>query len=358
MSIIVIVRLFIAMSKYYAVKVGKVPGIYMSWPECQAQTKGFSGAIFKSFPNREEAAKYIWGERVPMEVTSTINRDSNNNSNNTGGGLIARSHVVGPGVGIKLHSPEEAIVLNNNINSNNSDISVTDAVKEGMTKKVEYDPQNPLANYEHVMLNSLKELYTADKRLLDTEPQTTIIFIDGSKHKKGGIPHRGSGAYCRFNSKDYHLSVPCTREVLQRYNILESDYDNMSSPTMEFMAFSETLYRFINFTRQNNSSNNNNNDNERVTPRINLCFFADYLGVKSWIDGSWTPSKDYITKIRDICWIIIHELKKRGVDIFVYHIHGHVKIFGNELSDVNAKSTVYKDDFGNLVKDMSTYFSQ
>ncbi len=47
------------MSKYYAVKAGKTPGIYKTWNECQKQTKGFSGAVFKSFKTEKEAKEYI-----------------------------------------------------------------------------------------------------------------------------------------------------------------------------------------------------------------------------------------------------------------------------------------------------------
>ena len=43
--------------KYYAVRQGKVPGIYESWDACRAQVHGYSQAIYKSFPTREEAEK-------------------------------------------------------------------------------------------------------------------------------------------------------------------------------------------------------------------------------------------------------------------------------------------------------------
>lgn len=45
--------------KYYAVANGRIPGIYNSWDECKKQTDGFSGAIFKSFSNKEEAIRFI-----------------------------------------------------------------------------------------------------------------------------------------------------------------------------------------------------------------------------------------------------------------------------------------------------------
>lgn len=45
--------------KYYAVRVGRTPGIYETWAECQKQTTGFKGAIFKSFLSKEEALGFV-----------------------------------------------------------------------------------------------------------------------------------------------------------------------------------------------------------------------------------------------------------------------------------------------------------
>lgn len=47
------------MPKFYAVKKGVRPGVYLSWSDCQNQTKGFSGAVFKSFSTRQEAEAFI-----------------------------------------------------------------------------------------------------------------------------------------------------------------------------------------------------------------------------------------------------------------------------------------------------------
>jgi ribonuclease HI len=48
------------MPKFYAVRAGKVPGVYSSWPECQAQVTGFSKAVFKSFSTEKEAREYAF----------------------------------------------------------------------------------------------------------------------------------------------------------------------------------------------------------------------------------------------------------------------------------------------------------
>ena len=50
-----------AKTKYYAVRKGRKPGIYMTWPECQDQVKGFSGAEYKSFGGTADAEAYMAG---------------------------------------------------------------------------------------------------------------------------------------------------------------------------------------------------------------------------------------------------------------------------------------------------------
>ncbi len=48
---------------YYAVKKGREIGVYETWGECEAQVKGYSGAVYKKFPNYEEALNFIKGEK-------------------------------------------------------------------------------------------------------------------------------------------------------------------------------------------------------------------------------------------------------------------------------------------------------
>ncbi|BDZ30712.1 ribonuclease H family protein [Lactiplantibacillus brownii] len=45
--------------KFYAVRVGRKPGIYRSWEDCQAQINHYSGAQYKSFLTREAATDYL-----------------------------------------------------------------------------------------------------------------------------------------------------------------------------------------------------------------------------------------------------------------------------------------------------------
>lgn len=45
--------------KFYAVRVGRAPGIYLSWDECKKNVDGFSGPVYKSFKTRAEAEEFM-----------------------------------------------------------------------------------------------------------------------------------------------------------------------------------------------------------------------------------------------------------------------------------------------------------
>lgn len=59
---------------WYAVKYGKQPGIYKSWPECQSQTAGFPGAVFKGFENYDDALNFIARDSTKKKASDTMKR--------------------------------------------------------------------------------------------------------------------------------------------------------------------------------------------------------------------------------------------------------------------------------------------
>jgi ribonuclease HI len=61
-----------AKKKYYAVIIGKVPGIYSTWDQCKEQTNGVPGAQYKSFSTLTEAEQYI---REASEGSSIVAQD-------------------------------------------------------------------------------------------------------------------------------------------------------------------------------------------------------------------------------------------------------------------------------------------
>ena len=49
----------IRMSSFYAVRVGRKPGVYRSWSECENQVKGFPNSTFAKFATASEAEVFI-----------------------------------------------------------------------------------------------------------------------------------------------------------------------------------------------------------------------------------------------------------------------------------------------------------
>ncbi|KAG6851396.1 hypothetical protein H0H93_005794 [Arthromyces matolae] len=47
--------------KFYAVAKGRETGVFLTWEDCETQTKGFPGAKFQSFTNAADAEAFVAG---------------------------------------------------------------------------------------------------------------------------------------------------------------------------------------------------------------------------------------------------------------------------------------------------------
>ncbi|XP_055639956.1 ribonuclease H1 isoform X2 [Toxorhynchites rutilus septentrionalis] len=56
---------------FYAVAKGRTTGIFLTWPECQRQVSGFTGAKFKKFPTREQAEAFVRGNGGTLPASAS-----------------------------------------------------------------------------------------------------------------------------------------------------------------------------------------------------------------------------------------------------------------------------------------------
>ena len=56
--------------KFYAVRKGKVSGIYNSWDACKRMVDGYPGAIYKSFKSKKEAEDFVAGGASVAQSTA------------------------------------------------------------------------------------------------------------------------------------------------------------------------------------------------------------------------------------------------------------------------------------------------
>ncbi len=59
-----------AKENYYAVRRGRVPGLYRSWDEAKEQVAGFASAEYKKFASKQEAEQYLTGKEEPKTIGS------------------------------------------------------------------------------------------------------------------------------------------------------------------------------------------------------------------------------------------------------------------------------------------------
>jgi len=81
-----------AKNKYYVVWVGAKPGIYSSWPSCQAQIKGYPAAKYKGFATLAEAQKAFSGNA--KEYISAAKKGSPSKTMNSKLNIIHNSIAV------------------------------------------------------------------------------------------------------------------------------------------------------------------------------------------------------------------------------------------------------------------------
>ena len=53
--------------KYYAVRIGKTPGIYFTWDDCKTMVEGYPGAKYKSFGSIAEAEAFLEGVEYALD---------------------------------------------------------------------------------------------------------------------------------------------------------------------------------------------------------------------------------------------------------------------------------------------------
>lgn len=84
-----------ANKKYYAVQIGRIPGIYGTWDECKAQIDGVSGAKYKSFSALEEAERFMSETNNSILDAEDITTTSKDDLNSRAEKAIAGT--LGPG---------------------------------------------------------------------------------------------------------------------------------------------------------------------------------------------------------------------------------------------------------------------
>lgn len=156
--------------KVYAVRIGRRPGIYHTWKECQEQTDRYPGARFQSFARMEDAQAFLHGAIVKEGTPSERNQ------------LGKRERSASPG---PLPSAKRVPQM-----------------KKPMASKVNRPPSSP----EHYDPELEKNMAAWEATQDDTYVE---VYTDGSSLGNGsGSSTAGYGVYW-VEERFHHLNQAC-----------------------------------------------------------------------------------------------------------------------------------------------------
>ena len=119
-----------AKKNFYAVKVGNGgPAIYASWAECEAQVKGFQGAIFKGFTTRAEAEGFLGNsssvQGSAAAAVPVAKKSKSNDGASTSGSRNAFSALMSAGQAKLGVAAGEIAVFTDGACAGNQNVAVT-----------------------------------------------------------------------------------------------------------------------------------------------------------------------------------------------------------------------------------------
>ena len=187
--------------KYYAVQRGRSIGVFFSWPECQKQVAGFSGAVFKSFPTLEEAEAFVKGGEKQIDrnektsdLESTIIKEADALIAYVDGSYNSGSKEFSYGM-VLLHGEEEqtfyqkftdeelASMRNVAGEIKGSEAAMRYAVEHGFQKLYIYHDYEGIARWCQGAWKTNKEGTKAYKEYFDSiKGQVEVVFVKVAAH--------------------------------------------------------------------------------------------------------------------------------------------------------------------------------
>lgn len=271
-------------TKFYAVRVGKQPGVYATWDECETQVKGFGGAIYKKFTTQQEANAFIAGGS--SESSSKKTRNSSNEALN--GSSFA---YIDTSSGLIVSQSEHS---NGSLNGTSSSKRKSIESERPLTKK----PRLPYPK------SSMPDPVTPDG------VRVIPVYTDGaaSANGKGARAKAGWGVY--FPDYNY-LSESC-----------RLDGSEQTNNRAELMA----IIRAIQLNPD---------------PKAQLHIFTDsQYSINcltdwqfKWRRNNWKRGKDEDVKNKDLIRLCEFEIRKCAHRPIITYVKGHSSNKGNKEAD-------------------------
>jgi len=264
------------MGKYYAVRKGLNVGIYETWEECKKQVNGYKGAIYKSFPTRNEAENFLKEGTKKKEKYYAVRKGLNVGIYRTW--EECKKQVVGyQGVEFKCFPTlvEAENFMKGELNSklNNHTLHET-KIKDDMVGENLLSKNPPLTGIPTTvsrksssppistssLSSELKEL-SVEETGQEKQNNKVVAYIDGGYNNQ--TKEYSYGVVLFHKGKEYHFN---------------EKFDNVSFQTMRNVAGKiEGSKKAISFCAENAVKF--------------LDMYYDFEGIAKWARGEWHTNK-------------------------------------------------------------------
>ena len=283
------------MAKVYAVAKGRVPGIYTSWAECEAQVKGFTGAKYKSFTSQQDAERFIddnGGDRIPSPATNTVQQTAVSNRIPDGKVKDAAEDVV--------------LAVNESLSADRARLKAKaheylDFLSDnGLISKAVYDKAASEVDFNI----TAKELSWRQMAARGNKPYPdhVDVYVDGSYN--ADTDEYGYGIYMDNGEQKmmYYGRGQC-----------EAGGRNVEGET----AAAKKAISLV-----------------QLNPHYkSVTVYHDYEGIGKWADKAWKANKTYTSAYSRF----VDRARNSGLDVSFVHVDGHTGNEGNEIVDKLAK---------------------
>ena len=183
--------------KYYAVRLGKTPGIYTDWPSAQSQIIGYNRPSYKSFPTLEQAQEFLG---CPTKWSRSTELNGVQSSKPKSEAPPAKKRNIGEAVGFNA-SFNQASSANKTI-----DIEIEGQTDVRRSSNLPPDQDVPVTAYcgPHSASDAGSRDRPNSQGSIPTDDQDLRVYTDGSSLRNG--QHQalaGVGVYFGPNHSKY-----------------------------------------------------------------------------------------------------------------------------------------------------------
>lgn len=276
------------MTKFYAVKSGRKPGIYRTWNECEKQVKGFQGARFKSFKTLQDAQNFI-GTIVEQKKTNPSNVISQRSSLSKG---TTSSKYYAVAVG------KTPGVYRSWIECQEQTKGVSKAVYKSFATESEALAFVQRNDSRKRKLDDTQSSYGSNADDTSHSPDLQIyLFFDGGSRGNPGIS--GSGSYLKvISNKEGYDHEPSVKE----WNVCHYCGSNCTNNVAEYTGLLEGLKQTAMEVESYCKSKNSN-------AHISLTVKGDSNLIINQMNGVWQIKDLQLKKLNAKCMKLIQKMK-------------------------------------------------